>query len=118
MKRHILTALMLTAACSAFAQQAGPGTNMPADAVTSTKEQEVETTRKEMASDDTDKNGKISLTEFLNRNKDQQTKLFKEMDLDSNGEMTPEEFVSYREQRIEASKKQMQGMQGGAPGSR
>lgn len=109
---------MLTASYSALAQQAAPAMNLPADAAVSTKEQEVETTRKEMASDDTDKNGKISLTEFLNRNNDQQTQLFKAMDLNSDGEMTPEEFVSYREQRIEASKKQMQGMQGGAPGGR
>lgn len=109
---------MLAASYSAFAQQANPTTNPPADAVVSTKEQEVETTRKEMASDDTDKNGKISLAEFLDRNKDQQTKLFNEMDLNKDGEMTPEEFVSYREQRIEASKKQMEGMQGGMPGGR
>lgn len=109
---------MLAATCSAFAQEASPAAKLPADAVVSTKEQEVETTRKEMASDDNDKNGKISLTEFLNRDKDKQTELFKEMDLDKDGEMTPEEFVSYREQRIEASKKQMENMQGGMPGSK
>lgn len=118
LKKLLLTAVMLTASYSALAQQAAPAMNLPADAAVSTKEQEVETTRKEMASDDTDKNGKISLTEFLNRNNDQQTQLFKAMDLNNDGEMTPEEFVSYREQRIEASKKQMQGMQGGAPGGR
>lgn len=115
MKKQLLTAVMLAATYSAFAQQAAPAANLPADAVVSTKEQEIETTRKEMASDDTDKNGRISLTEFLSRDKDKQTKLFKEMDLDKDGEMTPEEFVSFREQRIEASKKQMEGMQGGMP---
>lgn len=109
MKRTLLSLALFLSAGAVWAQSPAPSAGqLPADvAKPMSMEDEVAKTRSEMADDDTDKNGKISEKEFLSRH----SEAFKRMDLDKDGNLTPEEFVQYRRQLIEANKRRMENMQ-------
>lgn len=109
MNRYLFSLALLCAATSASAQTSAPqGPKPPADvAKPMSVDEEVNKTRTEMADDDGDKDGKISQKEFLVRHTD----AFNRMDLNKDGFLTPEEFVTYRRQLIESNKRQMENMQ-------
>lgn len=112
MKKSLLLTALLALAGTAFAQAPAPAPKQPATGAAqipampqmkpATKEQELELIKSHMAADDLNKDGKVSLKEFMER----PTAAFKKTDLNGDGVVTPEEVYERRaKERVEMEAK-------------